>query len=345
MTADDHRARLGLGRHRGSDRLPAGHRPAGDAPAARVLAVGRADRRLGRRRDRVRDRHRRHSRRRRRPAVFRRVPHRAGAERGQPVRLRAALPGLGGARRLPAPRAARRGDRRARAAGRVHRRRGRAARPAELGVLRLRRAAAGRRAADGPRRHRHRAVRRPGAARPAPGRPGQCRLRRDALRHPAGGEAGRHPSAGRPGGRGYNRPHLRGGLHPGVVRDHDERVHRLHGQRVRGPRAAVPVLRAGRRAAPVQLSAPGYDGAARLYRGEDDSRTGAAHPHRGEPGRHRRDHRGCGGGQPVAELAPGPPRGPGSPPGRAGRPPGPARRPPGRDRRAAARAGARRSPA
>ena len=71
-------------------------------------------------------------------------------------------------------------------------------------------------------------------------------------RGPAG-RPPRHPALPRPGDGRVHRPHLRGRLDPGHLRDHRRPVPRLHEQRLRHPRPAQPVLRAGRDDRPVPL--------------------------------------------------------------------------------------------
>ena len=90
-------------------------------------------------------------------------------------------------------------------------------------------------------------------------RPRRPRGRAGAARHLAA-----HAAGARAHHRGDDRPRLRGRLDPGDLRDHRRPVPGVHEQRVRHPRAALALLRAGRRdrdlPLPQGLARPGAGG-------------------------------------------------------------------------------------
>ena len=227
------------------------------------------------------------------------VPARKSPQRGQRLRVRAAVRlHADTARTAEADPVPRRG-RRARAPRRVHRGRRRAHRERQLDLLRVRRHGAAGRGAHVPGR-RGRVGRQPRRARPAPGAARHRALRRRTAPHPGERPGHGHPPARGAGGHRGNRRGVRARLDPGCVRRDQGPVRGVHVQRLRRPRPAGAVLPAGGFGGPVRLPQAGYCPTAGVHRREDAPVRRGAHAGMGESGGDRGGRGGRDRGERVA---------------------------------------------
>ena len=275
-------------RHRSRPHQRAGKQPARRGDRERLVVRRRA----GVRRGPVavaRPRHRR--------PVPGRLPARTSPQRGQRLRVRAAVRlDADTGRTAEADPVPRRG-RRARAPRRVHRGRRRAHRERQLDLLRIRRDGAAGRGAHVPGR-RGRIGRQLRRARPAPGAAGHRALRREPALHPGERAGHGHAAARGAGGHRGNRRGVRARLDTGRVRRDQGPVRGVHLQRLRRPRPAGAVFPAGGFGGPVCLPQAGYRSTAGFHRREDAPVRRGAHAGMGESG----GDRGGRGGRDRREL-------------------------------------------